>query len=812
MTGKMRRGKGEESLRGRRKTSKGAAMSESAPGQERIGVVSFGSLLKQHRRDAWLTQEELSERSGLSVRTIRGLERGEGHNPRPDTVDLLAHALNLSEEDHHLLVATARRRGVVTSSAATSLFSLPSPPTPIVGREEELTEVKNLIDGRETRLLTLRGTGGVGKTRLAVQAAREVANHFPDGVVFVALAYLGDPAFVIPTVARSLGLRESEGQNARETLNAYLREKRLLLVLDNFEHLLGAASEVADLVACSPELFVMVTSRATLRVRGEQEYLVPPLKLHRSASTPAAEKVASSPSGRLFVERARAASPAFELGEENAEQIAAICWQLAGLPLALELAAARVRFLSPSVLLSRLDRALSTGWARDLPERQRTLRATLNWSHDLLSEPERALFRRLSVLAGGFTLEAAEAVGASGDVIAEEVMELLGNLVEQSLVVAEGGARYWMLEPVRQYARERLEESGESRVASHSHATFFFTLAERAYPELRGPEQVEWLDLLDQEYGNLRAAMSWAISTDETEIAVRLGWALWVFWWLRGHKQEARQWMEALLEHNLPASLRTIALAVVGQLGYTQGDYESGERYLRESLRLARETNDTVRVAHAAYVLGLLALRNQDLQTARSRLEEALSLFRHLNNAPEASTVSTHLGTLLLIQGELGRAAAAMEEGLGLARKLGDRLGISNGLYCLAQVAQAGGDHDLAARRLKEGVILSEEMRDQSNLGYFVEGLAVVAGVQGEAERSARLFGAAEGLLRAVEAPVYDYYEPIRSFYERTEATVRSRLGEEAFERAAVEGQAMDFDQAVEYALDGDETQPTASS
>ena len=808
MTGKMGRGEGKGPLRGRRKGSGGTSGPRVAGRAADTDAAAFGSLLKQHRRDAWLTQEDLAERSGLSVRTIRGLERGEGHRPRPDTVDLLARALGLSEEEHDLLVVAARRRGVVTAPVASPSSSLPSPATPLVGREEELTGIKSLLGRREARLLTLTGTGGVGKTRLAIQVARESANLFPDGVVFVALASLNEPTLVIPNVARSLGLRE-EDRSPREVLHAYLRAKRLLLVLDNFEHLLGAALEVVDLIESSPQLFLMVTSRATLRVRGEQEYLVPPLKLPRSTHSPAAEEVASSPAGRLFVERARAVSPAFRLGEGNAAQVATICWQLAGLPLALELAAARVRFLSPSLLLARLDQALSASGARDLPKRQRTLRATLDWSHALLSEPEKALFRRLSVFADGFTLEAVEVVGAAGEVNADYVLELVGNLVEQSLVVSEGGVRYWMLEPVRQYARERLESSVECRVVSHIHATFFLALAERAYPELRGPNQVKCLNLIDDEYGNLRATMSWALSTGHNEIAVRLGWALWMFWWLRGHKQEGRQWMETLLERHLSSSQRTIALAVAGQLGYTQGDYESGERYLQESLGLARQTDDPVRVAHAVYVLGLLSLRRQDLEKARSRLEEALSLFLQVGSAQDASTVSSHLGILSLIQGDLGQATAAMEEGLALARKLGDRLGISNGLYNLAQVAQASGDHELAARRLKEGVTVSEEMRDQSNMGYSVEGLAVVAGVQDEAMRSARLFGAAEGLLGAVEAPVYDYYEPNRSFYELIKANVRSRLGEATFERAAVEGLAMDFDQAVEYALEHDDPSPT---
>jgi tetratricopeptide (TPR) repeat protein len=437
------------------------------------------------------------------------------------------------------------------------------------------------------------------------------------------------------------------------------------------------------------------------------------------------------------------------------------------------------------------------------------MRATLDWSHDLLSGSERALFRRLSVFSRGFTLEAAEAVGSAEEIDAEDALESLGRLVEQSLVTAEtdddgDGTRYGMLEPVRQYASEKLDESGDAGRAKRSHAAFFLALAEeRAYPELRGPRQGEWLDRLERENDNLRAAMSWALAAGNVETATRLGWALWMFWWLRGHKHEGRRWMEALLEYNLSASLRTNALTVAGQMAFTQGDYKSCERYLQQSLELAREVGDATRAAHAVYVLGILALNSQDLKTARSRLEEALNLYlKTSGNDQMVASVRSHLGTLLLIQGEHDQAAAMMEEGLALARKLGDRLSISNALYSLAQVAQARGDHDSAACRFEEGVTLSEEIGDRSNLGYFLEGLAVVAGVREEAERSARLFGAAEGLLQAVEAPVYDYYEPNRSLYERTAVTVRSQLGEEGFEEAWAEGQAMTFEQAVAYVLE----------
>jgi tetratricopeptide (TPR) repeat protein len=362
---------------------------------------------------------------------------------------------------------------------------------------------------------------------------------------------------------------------------------------------------------------------------------------------------------------------------------------------------------------------------------------------------------------------------------------------------------------VRQYAGEKLEESGESGAVTRSHAAFFLALAEQAYPELRGPRQGEWLDRLEREKGNLRAAMGWALFAGDDDTASRLGWALWVFWWLRGYQREGRRWMEALLEHNLPASLRTIALAVAGTMDYTQGYYESCERYMQESLELARGIGDKARAAHAVYSLGTLALNSQDLETARSWLEEALDLYPEAgDNDQMISNVRNRLGTLLLIQGDHDRAATMLEEGLALARKLGDRLGINDALYVLAQVAQARGDHALAARRFKEGVALSAEMGDRANLGYFLEGLAVVAGVRGEAKRSVCLFGAAEGLLEAVEAPVYDYFEPNRSLYERIKAAMRTQLGDSAFEKTWDRGQAMTFENAVAYALEDAEPSP----
>jgi predicted ATPase len=639
-----------------------------------------------------------------------------------------------------------------------------------------------------------------------VEVAREASGPFPEGIAFVGLATLAYPALVVPTILRSLGLAEAEGRTPREALIDQLRDRSLLLVIDNLEHLLDAAPEVAALIDACPGLVVLATSRAPLRLRGEREYPVPPLALPPSTRSPEAEEVLASPSGMLFVARARASSPGFAITRENATAVAAICWRLAGLPLALELAAAKARFLDPATLLSRLDQALSTAWARDLPERQRTMGATLDWSHDLLSAPARELFRRLSVFSGSFSLQAAEAVGAGGEDETEEVLDLLGTLAEQSLVTvdSDGGSesRYRMLEPVRQYASEKLEESGEGEAIVRRHTEYFLALAERAAPELLGLGQVEWLDRLERESGNLGAAISRSLNAGESETAARFGWALLTFWWIRGYHREGRRFMEAALEGSLPPALRVETLQVAGSMAYVQGDYPAAEERFRQATLLSRTEENPFGEGYARLGMGLVHMSRSEHQAATSEMESALALFERCAADFLASVTRVWLGTALLAQGESERAERMFEEGLAWARRVKQPSFTYVVLYNLAQLALSRGDLEATTRLLKEGIELSGQTKDRANLAHFLRALSAVEAFEGEVERSAVLIGAAEGSLREVGAPVYNFYRPNLSAGERAVSEARAGLGEAAFEEARERGRRMTLEQAVEYAIE----------
>jgi len=584
--------------------------------------------------------------------------------------------------------------------------NLPMQPTPLVGREREVAEVADRVRSEGMRLLTLTGPGGTGKTRLALQAAADLLEEFDDGVFFVALATITDPELVPSTIAGPLGVKESAEQPLTEGLKGYLREKELLLILDNFEQVLEGAPVVGELVAACPKLKVLATSRIPLRLYGEQEYAVPPLALPDPRVLPPVEVLTQYEAVRLFVERARAVKAEFSVTNENAPAIAEICARLDGLPLAIELAGARVRILPPQKMLERLSNRLKLlkGGARDLPTRQQTLRGAMDWSHDLLEEEEKTLFGRLSVFSGGRTLEAIEEIcDPEGDLDALEGVE---SLVEKSLLRQEEGPedepRFVMLETVHEYAREKLEESGETEEIKRAHAEYFLALAEEAEPELVGPDQVEWMDRLETEHDNLRAALSWALGSGRIETALRLGGALEWFWKVRGHFVEGGRWLEETLsaDEGVPDLVRAKALCSAGYLAYIQADFERARRLLQESLALYRELGDEEGTARSLLYLGWIDI--EDIERARRLLEESLEINRRVGSKRELAMVLHALATMTVETGEQERIRALFEESEALYRESGDIQGLSGSLGTQGWAALQEGDTGRARKLVVE--------------------------------------------------------------------------------------------------------------
>ncbi|MDP9368665.1 MAG: helix-turn-helix domain-containing protein [Chloroflexota bacterium] len=599
-------------------------------------METFGARLRGLREAAGLTQEQLAERAGLSANAIGALERGERRRPYPHTLQALADALGLPEEERTALAETVAITDRTTSDLDPAA-SLPAPLTRLVGREQEVTALAERLTGSEARLITLTGPGGVGKTRLALQVAADLAAVLSHGVAFVSLAPLADPTLVLPTIAGAVDVREMAGRDLRDALRVSLRRRQMLLVLDNFEHDLPAAVEVAQLLAACPQLRVLVTSRVPLHLRGEQEIPVEPLGLPDLARVPSVEEVADAAAVQLFVERAREVSPAFDLTPLNAAAVAAICRRLDGLPLAIELAAAWIKVLPPVELLARLDRVLPllAGRARDLPGRQRTMERTIAWSYDLLDPPAQTLFRRLAVFAGGFSLGAAEAIASEPTLTTEERLGLLGLLVEQSLVASEHSeeARYHLLEPVRQYARQLLEASGDVEAIQHAHAAWYLKLAEQAEATLgHVGADARWLDRLEAEHDNLRGALLWLLRGGDAAIALQLAAALWPFWHYHSHLSEGRRWLREALAAapQAPASIRARALLGAAFLAHYQGDDCQANDLVNEGLTLARELGDTRETLSLLALLarGILAEDQGHYTEAVPPLEEAQAMAR----------------------------------------------------------------------------------------------------------------------------------------------------------------------------------------
>jgi predicted ATPase len=631
--------------------------------------------------------------------------------------------------------------------------NLPRQPTAFIGREREVAAVVALLRQQRTQLLTLTGSGGTGKTRLALQVAAALLGDFPDGVWFVSLAALRDPTLVLPAIATVLRVREEAGQPLAARLRDYLADKRVLLVLDNVEHLLTAASMVAELLAAAPGLTVLATSRAPLRLQAEQEYLVPPLLLP-APPPPPPEQLSQYEAVRLFIQRAQAVKPDFAIDNANAPAVAEICWRLDGLPLAIELAAARIRMFSPEALLRRLDKRLPllTGGARDAPERQRTLRDAIAWSHDLLAAQEQTLFRRLAVFTGGATFAAAETVASSAGEM--DVLAGLERLVEHSLVRQENGPagepRFAMLETIREYGLERLAEAGEMEPFQQAHAAVFLALAEEAEPELTGPQQGTWLERLAAEHDNLRAALTWSIAAEEPVTGLRLAGALWRFWDVRGHFEEGRRWLERVLAArgtDLPA-VRAKVLSGAGNLAHDQGDLAQAQALHETALALWRELGDKSGIAASLNNLGRLAHDRGELDQAQALREEALALRRELGDQRGIAVSLDNLGNLAHDRGDLAQAQTLHEESLLLARKLGNKTGIAASLNNLGNVAHDRGDLARAAALHEESLLLAQELGHKWGVARSVGNLGTVARAQGDLARAQVLYEKALALRR----------------------------------------------------------------
>jgi predicted ATPase/DNA-binding XRE family transcriptional regulator len=727
--------------------------------------LTFGTYLKRLRASFGLTQRRLAERVGCAEVTIRKFEADE-LRPSGQLAERLADVLYISQDERLTFIRFARDVGDVSlpepapppvQSQMRAVAPLPTPPTPLIGRAHEHATIVDLLCGN-VRLLTLTGAGGTGKTHLALQAAADLQGVFPDGVWFVSLASTRDPRLIPSVIAQSLGIHESGNQDRLQLVMSHLREKRSLLVLDNFEHLLDAAPLVVELLAV-PGLKLLVTSRAPLRLRGEQEFAIQPLPVPELHPT-SRDALIENPAVALFVQRAQASNPAFALTADNADSVAAICVRLGGLPLALELAAPRLKLFTPQVLLARLNKPLSLlmGGPRDLPPRQRTMRETIAWSFNLLRPAEQLLFRRLAVLVNGGALETIAAVCNADDALGEQVVDAVTELVDQSLLLVvetTDEPRFAMLEPIREYALEQLEAIGEIETLRQWHAAHFLAVAEQAEAKLRGQHQQIALHLLEAVHDDIRAALDWCLgseaetsrsslatthreprtlSAEHVTLGLRLAGALWWFWELRGHAKEGMAWLaRALSGATEPSIARVKAALGAGYLFDAQGDYASSAHYFEQCLSDATALGDRQCLAQSNIFLGLQLSRPYD-ENVRSNalLEAGVTLSREVGDGWFTAWGLYALGQNAFFRRELDQAHAYYTESLKLFEQLGDKLNMRLLLGNLGMVAEAKGDYPQATMLFEQGLDLYSELGNRRWFAWILHHLGGVAAAQGD--------------------------------------------------------------------------------
>ncbi|GLZ49746.1 hypothetical protein Acsp06_59310 [Actinomycetospora sp. NBRC 106375] len=686
----------------------------------------------------------------------------------------------------------SRREQVVPAPA---LPATPAPAGPIVGRAQELGAARDLILDEDVRLVTLTGTGGVGKSRLALEVATSLAGSFPDGVGVVGLDAVDRAEYAASAIASSLGLASPGTRSPLSDVVAFLRARRALLVLDNLEQVSSVAALLGALLAGAPGLTVLATSRTALRVRGEHEVAVGPLPVPAVRPSVRAEDIVAVEAVRLFVDRARAVCSGFVLTDRNAADVADIVRRLDGLPLALELGAAMLRVLTPGELLARLGRRLSTlsGGPLDLPERQRTLRATIGWSYDLLTEAEQRLFARLGAFAGGFDLAAAEAVdvAASPSAPGAETLETLQSLVRSSLVArtdAADGARFSMLDSVREYARERLRADGAWVETHDAHARYFLELAERADHDLEeASAQLSWLERLERDHDNLRVAVSWLIESGTLGHAGRLAWAVWRFWFLRGHTDEGIRWYREILARadELSATSRARALAGAGLLLHARGDIAEGEALLRRALPPAREIADRETVSRVLLGLGRAAIARGAMPEARGYLDESLELSCARHDEWVVAVLHAFYGQVALQENDGPAAENHFGRALAVGRQSGDRLAVLFSLSALAGARERAGETESVSALLVEALAVAQELGDSASAADQLRGLASLAVARGDDVEAARLLGALEAARGGSDRRSWlaGFNVDVRAD-DADVASLRARLGDTGFVRA----------------------------